>query len=244
MKSSNPMLRDDVFSKAYALDERPMTISGTMTKLMILSLIMMAGGGAVYYQFSLQHFDFVNMIMTSSLVISLIVAIVLAFKNEWAQFLAPIYAFFQGALLSGISCFFESYAPGIVMQAVAMTFFVVFAMAMLFKLGIIRATEKFKSIIFVATLAVFLFYLVAIILSLFNVAVPYFSSVSMVSIVVNVVFAIIAALNLIIDFDYIEKGASTPLPSLYEWYGAFCLLVTILWLYLEILRLLMRTRDR
>ncbi len=244
MKSSNPMLRDDVFSKAYALDERPMTISGTMTKLLILSLIMMAGGGAVYYQFSLQHFDFVNMIMTSSLIISLIVAIVLAFKNEWAQYLSPIYAFFQGALLSGISCFFESYAHGIVIQAVAMTFFVVFAMAMLFKLGIIRATEKFKSIIFVATLAVFLFYLVAIILSLFNVTVPYFSSVSTLSIVVNVVIAVIAALNLIIDFDYIERGAATPLPSLYEWYGAFALLVTILWLYLEILRLLMRTRDR
>ncbi len=244
MKSSNPMFKDDIFSKSYALSERTMTVSGTMTKLMILTLIMMAGAGAVYYQFSLQHLDFVNSIMTFSLVVSVILAFILAFKNDWTPLLAPVYAFFQGALLSGISCFFESYAPGIVMQAISITFFVVFTMAILFKLGVIRATEKFRSTLVLATISICVFYLTSILLSFFGVQVPYFTSISLFSIGVNAVIAVIAALNLILDFDYIEKGVAAPLPSVYEWYGAFGLLVTILWLYLEILRILLRSRQR
>lgn len=244
MKSTNPIFKDDIFSKSYEMLERPMTVSGTMTKLMILTLIMMAGASAVYYQFSLHHLDFVNSIMTFSVIVGIILAIVLSFKNDWAPFLAPVYAFFQGALLSGISCFFESYAPGIVMQAVSITFFVVFTMVFLFKLRIIKATERFRSTLVLATFSIFIFYLVAIILSFFGVEVPYFTSVSLLSIGINAVIAVIAALNLILDFDYIERGAATPLPSLYEWYGAFGLLVTILWLYLEILRLLLKLKER
>ncbi len=244
MKSSNPIFRDNVLEKAYSLSERPMTVSGTMNKLLVLSLIMMASASAVIYQFSLQHFDFVNMLMVVGLVVSLVLSFIIVFKQNTAPYLAPIYAFAQGALLSGISCLFEAAAPGIVIQAISMTLIVVFSMAILFKIGAITATEKFKSTILIATVAIAIFYLIAIVLSFMNIGIPYFTSTSSLAIIVNVVIAIIAALNLIIDFDFIQKGVASALPSQYEWYGAFGLLVTILWLYLEILRLLMRLRDR
>ncbi len=244
MKSSNPIFRDKVLENAYALSERPMTVSGTMNKLLVLSLAMIASAAAVFYQFSLQRFDFVNTLMIVGLIVSIVLSFIIAFKQDTAPYLAPIYAFAQGALLSGISCFFEAAAPGIVIQAISMTLIVVFSMAILFKIGAITATEKFKSTILIATVAIAIFYLISIILSFMNIGIPYFTSTSSIAIIVNVVIAIIAALNLIIDFDFIQKGVASALPSQYEWYGAFGLLVTILWLYLEILRLLMRLRDR
>ncbi len=244
MKSSNPLLRDSILEQTYALTERPMTIGGTMNKLMILSLIMICAAAAVYYQFSLKHFDFVNMLMIGGIIVGFISVILIAFKQNWTPYIAPVYAFSQGAVLSGISCFFEASLPGIVIQAISMTFLVVFVMALLYKAGAIKATQKFRSILLVATASIFVFYLVSFILMLFHVNIPYFYSNSPLAIGVNVVIAIIAALNLIIDFDFIEKGVQTPLPSVYEWYGAFGLLVTIVWLYIEILRLLSRLRDR
>ncbi len=244
MKSSNPIFKDSIYSQSYAITERPMTVAGTMNKLLILSLVMILGAGAVYYQFSLGHIDFVNMLITGGIIAGLIFAIIIAFNQKSTPYLAPLYAFAQGAALSGISCLFEASFPGIVVQAISMTFLAVFAMAVLYRAGLIRATEKFRAVIFTATVAIFIFYLISFVLSFFNVNVPYFYVNSPLNIGINIAIAIIAALNLIIDFDFIEKGVRTPLPSLYEWYGAFGLLVTILWLYIEILRLLARTRSR
>lgn len=244
MRSSNPMFRDGIYEKAYALTEKPMTVTGTMNKLLILSLVMIAAAAAVYYQFSLGRIDFVNMLMIIGAVVGFISVLVVAFKPDTTPFLAPIYAFSQGAVISGISCFFEKMYDGIVMQAISLTFIVVFTMALLYRAGLIKATEKFKSIIFTATLSIFIFYLVSFVLFFFHVPVAYFTSTSPVAIGLNVIIAIIAALNLIIDFDFIERGVRTPLPSVFEWYGAFGLLVTILWLYVEILRLLARLRER
>ena len=244
MRSSNPILNDRVLEQAYPVTELPMTVAGTMNKLFLLALIMLAGAGAVVYQFFLQHYDYVNIIMLTGIIVGFVCAIVLAFKNNLTKYLAPIYAFSQGAVLAGISCFFEAEMPGIVIQAVTLTFLTVLLMAVLFRLGLIKATEKFKSVIIIATMSIFVFYLVGFIVSLFHVNFPYFYSTSNISIVINVAIAVIAALNLIIDFDFIEKGVNAPLPSSYEWYGAFGLLVTILWLYIEILRLLARTRRR
>ncbi len=244
MKSSNPILSDRVLENAYSVYDKPMTVSGTLNKLLFLSLCMIASAAAVFYQFSLQHLDFVNTIMIVGLIVGLVCALVIAFKNKATPYLAPVYAFAQGALLSGISCFFEASFPGIVVQAVAITLVSVFVMAILYKSGIIKATEKFRAVIFTATAAIAVFYFITIILSFFHVNIPYFSSSSNAAIVINVVIAVIAALNLILDFDFIERGVNAPLPSLYEWYGAFGLLVTVLWLYVEVLRLLARFRDR
>ena len=244
MKSSNPMLRDSIYEKAYALTEKPMTVAGTMNKLLILSLVMIIAAAAVYYQFSMGRYDYVQIMMTAGIIIGFILAIVISFKQDSAPYLAPLYAFSQGAFISGISCFFEKIYDGIVMQAISITFLVVFSMALLFKTGLIKATEKFRSVIFITTLTIAIFYIVSFILMLCGISIPYYTSTSPLAIAVNVVIAGIAALNLIIDFDFIERGVHAPLPSHFEWYGAFGLLVTVLWLYIEILRLLSRTRSR
>jgi uncharacterized YccA/Bax inhibitor family protein len=244
MRSSNPMLRKSILEETYALTDRPMTISGTMTKLLLLSLVMLCAAGAVYYQFSLGRLDFVNTMMTVGIVVSFIVGLIISFKKTTAPYLSPIYAFTQGAVISGVSCMFNTLYDGIVMQAISITFLVVFVMALLFKFGVLRATEKFKVTILVATASIAVFYLVSFILMLCNINVPYFTSTSPVAILVNFVIACVAALNLIIDFDFIESGSRSNLPSYFEWYGAFGLLVTILWLYIEILRLLARSSKK
>lgn len=244
MRSSNPILRDSVYENAYALTERPMTVAGTMNKLLILTVVMLLAAVAVYYQFSLHHFDYVMLMVKGGAIVGLITAIIIAFKTNTAPYLSPVYAFAQGAAISGISCFFESAMPGIVIQAMSLTFIVVLAMAILFRTGLVKATERFKAVILTATFAIAIFYIISLVLMLFNVNIPYFTSTSPLAIGINIAIAIIAALNLVIDFDFIEKGARTPLPSVFEWYGAFGLLVTILWLYIEILRLLSRLRNR
>ena len=244
MRSSNPILRDSVLQRSYAITERPMTIGGTMNKLLLLSSILLVAAAAVYYQFSLEHFDYVSILCTAGCIISLVLILIMAFKPTTTPYLSPIYAFAQGAVISGMSCFLEMQFQGIVIQAATMTMLVVFSMALLYKFGLIRATEKFKAIIGAATLAIFVFYIISFILMLCNVNIPYFTSNSTLSIVVNVAIAVIAALNLIIDFDFIERGVRTPMPAVMEWYGAFGLLVTIIWLYVEILRILSRVRSR
>ena len=244
MKSTNPIFRDSVFSEAYALTERPMTVAGTMNKLLLLSVIMLVAAAAVLYQFSMQHYDYVQILFIAGCIVGLISAIVIAFNKKATPYLAPVYAFSQGAAVSAMSCFFEAMYSGIVVQAVSITFFAVLTMGILYKSRIIQATDKLRSILMTAGIAVFAFYLVSFVLSLFNVNVAYFTSSSPLAIVVNIVIALVAAFYLILDFDFIEKGVNAPLPAHYEWYGAFGLLVTILWLYVEILRLLARLRDR
>ncbi len=244
MKSTNPIFNESVYEQAYALTEKPMTVAGTMNKLLILSLIMMISAAAVYYQFSMGRYDFVNILIWIGLIVGLVLGIAIPFMKDKSQYLAPIYAFAEGALISGISCFFEKMYEGIVTQAISVTFLVVFSMAILYRTGIIKATQKFRAVILTATLAIGIFYLISIVLLLFKVNVPYFYNNSTLAITVNIVIALIAALNLIIDFDNIDKGVNAHLPSYFEWYCSFGLLVTIVWLYIEILRLLARTRSR
>lgn len=240
MKSTNPMFRNNIYEQAYSLTERPMTVSGAVNKLLLLSLIMLASVAGVYYQFSLGRFDFVISALIGGTIIGIIAAIVLAFKLDLAKYLAPVCALTQGAVISAMSCVFEALFPGIVIQAVSITFLVVLAMALLFKARIIRATETLKSTIAIGTLAIGLFYTVSIVLMLFRVNVPYFTATSPINIAINAIIAGFAAFNLIIDFDFIEQGEKRMLPSTFEWYGAFGLLLTILWLYIEILNLLAR----
>lgn len=245
MRSSNPILRDSVLESVHALTERPMSVGGTLNKLMLLSFIMLVSAGAVFYQFSLQRFDMVSLISFVSVAAMFILAIVMAFAHKLTPYLAPIYAFAQGAAVSAISCFFEAQYPGIVMQAATITLCCVFVMAMLYKMKLITATERFKSVIIIASSTIFFFYAVSFVIMLFGVNIPYFTnSASPFNIFLNIVIAIIAALNLIIDFDFIEKGVNRLLPAQYEWYGAFGLLVTVVWLYVEILRLIARFNSR
>ena len=244
MKSSNPIFRDSVTENVYAINDKPMTVSGTMNKLLLLSVIMLISAGAVYYQFSLGHYDYVQIIWLVGMIVGIILSLIIAFKPTTAKMLSPVYAFCEGAFISAVSCFFEKAYEGIVTQAISVTFIVVFAMALLYKTGLIKATDKFRSIIVTATFAIMIFYLISLALSFFHVNIPYFTSTSGLAIAINIGIAIVAALNLILDFDFIERGTQSQLPSYFEWYGAFGLLVTIIWLYLEILKVLSRLRSR
>jgi uncharacterized YccA/Bax inhibitor family protein len=162
--------------------------------------------------------------------------------------LAPLYGLFEGLFIGAISAimnaaFAEKY-PGLIMQAVGLTFGVAISMFLLYNFRIIKATERFKSVIFTATLGIGIFYLLTMVLRLFGVNVSFMYDSSLLSIGISLFIVAIAALNLIMDFDMIEQGAERGAPKFMEWYGAFGLMVTLVWLYLEILRLLSKLGSR
>jgi uncharacterized YccA/Bax inhibitor family protein len=173
-----------------------------------------------------------------------VVAIITVFKRQWAGITGPIYAVLEGLFLGGISAFFEAQYPGIVVQAVSLTFAILFVLLFAYKTRIIKPTENFKLGVFAATGGVMMLYLVSFILNLFGVPVGYLHDNSLLSIGISVVIVIIASLNLVLDFDFIEQGAASSAPKYMEWYAAFGLMVTLIWLYIEILRLLSKIASR
>ncbi|MDD3236976.1 MAG: Bax inhibitor-1/YccA family protein [Candidatus Gastranaerophilales bacterium] len=244
MENKNPVFSQGVVGDVQSIEGAPMTVSGTMNKLILCMFIMIASGAAVWQQFTLGYMDKVNMLMMAGLVIGLISGFAIIFKRDWAPVLTPVYAFAEGALLGGLSSILEAQFKGIVVQAVALTFMAVLAMAILFKANIIRATEKFRSAIITATFAIAILYFISIIAGFFHIQIPAIYSSSPIGIAFSVIVCAIAAFNLILDFDFVEQGVRQMLPKNYEWYGAFGLMVTIVWLYVEILRLLSKLRDR
>ena len=244
MRTTNPLQRESVYNSVYDSEQGVMTISGTAGKLLLLSAIMLIGAYFTFYQFRLGHTDYVNGLMIGGIAIGFILAIIMSFKPKTTPYLSPVYALTQGAYVAGISCIFEQMFKGIVIQAVSLTLLTVLVMAFLFVTGIIKATEKMRSILFAATITIGLFYLISFVLMFFNISVPYFTQNTPLNIGINVVIAGIAALYLILDFDFIQKGVERGAPAFFEWYGAFSLLVTVVWLYIELLRLLSRLKDR
>jgi len=250
-KSGNPALNEKTFQQSVVVNQSEvMTERGTLNKFFLLFLLVMGTASITWNAFS-QGKD-VTSWMWIGVIGGFITAIVLTFKPVWATFLAPIYALFEGAFIGGISAVYDfafkgaatGATGGIVMQAVGLTFAVVIAMFALYRFRIIKATEKFKSVIVIATVGIAVFYLLAIVLRMFNVDMPLIHSSGTLGIVFSLVVVGIAALNLILDFDRIEEGAAMGAPKYMEWYGAFGLLVTIVWLYLEILRLLAKLNSR
>ena len=178
----------------------------------------------------------------------LIIALIITFKKEWSPTLSLGYALCEGLFLGAISAVFD-YAfrdtyPGIIMQAVLLTFGTAGAMFALYHFGILRATNTFKKVVITATAAVMFFYLISIVLRLFGIQMPYLHDNGVIGIGISLVIVTIAALNLILDFDMIENGAASGAPKYFEWFCAFGLMVTIVWLYLEILRLLSKLASR
>jgi uncharacterized YccA/Bax inhibitor family protein len=172
------------------------------------------------------------------------VAMVTTFKPVWAPYTTPLYAALEGLALGGISYVFEQMYPGIVAQAVFLTFGTLGALLFAYRSGIIRATENFKLGVFAATGGIGLVYLLSFVLGFFGISVPLIHSSGTFGILFSVFVVVIAALNLVLDFDFIEQGAERGAPKYMEWYGAFGLLVTLVWLYLEILRLLAKLQSR
>jgi uncharacterized YccA/Bax inhibitor family protein len=249
-KSGNPTLSEKTFQQSIVVNESEvMTESGTLNKFFLLFLLVMGTASFTWSAYG-QGKDVTPWILVGAIG-GLIVAIVLAFKPVWASFLAPVYALMEGAFVGGISATYNfafkgvaTAGGGIVMQAVGLTFAVVIAMFLLYKFRVIKATEKLKSVIITATVGIAIFYLLSMVLRMFHIDMPLIHSSGTMGIIFSLVVVGVAALNLILDFDMIENGVAIGAPKYMEWYGAFGLLVTIVWLYLEILRLLAKLNSR
>lgn len=244
-KSGNPAM--NVFQNTITLPGAGvMTERGTLNKFFMLFLLVMASASLTWKAF----YDGVNVMpwMMGSAILGFIVALVVIFKNQWAAYLTPVYALLEGVFLGAISATynnaFAKSAPGIVTQAVLLTFGTVIAMYLLYRFRVIKVTERLRSIIFTATAGIAIFYLLAMVLRLFHIDIAFLHEGSLLGIGFSLVVVVIAAMNLLLDFDMIEKGVAAGAPKYMEWYGAFGLLVTIVWLYLEILRLLAKLADR
>lgn len=245
MRTANPALRDDIFSgMGYGSSlSNTMTVQGTVNKTGILLACTLV---AAFYTWSLFFSGSAAAVqgwMMGGMIIGLITAMVTIFKQTWAPYTAPVYALAEGFFLGGVSAFFEQSYPGIAMQAIGLTFGVMGCLLMLYKSGVIQVTEKFRMGVFAATGAIALVYLVSFVLSFFSISVPLIHSSGIGGIIFSLVVVGVAALNLVLDFDFIERGEARGAPKYMEWYAAFGLMVTLIWLYLELLRLLAKMRD-
>jgi uncharacterized YccA/Bax inhibitor family protein len=244
MRTSNPVFNPNTFSArpvgvGYG---EAMTVNGTINRAGILLLLALVAALFTWNQVANGQ-ESGGYVMIGALG-GFVVALVTTFKAQWAGVTAPIYAVLEGLFLGGVSAMVNMAYPGIAIQAVALTFGVFFCMLLLYRSGVIRATEKFKIGVFAATGAIALFYLITMVLGFFHIQFPLLYGSSPIGIGFSLVVVGIAALNLILDFDFIEQAAMRGAPKYMEWYGAFGLMVTLVWLYLEILRLLSKLRDR
>lgn len=250
-KSGNPTLTEKIFSTTVAdQQEGVMTARGAMNKFGFLFLMVIAGAGFTWHLFDQGKEQLMMPLMFTGMIGGLVVALVITFKRSWSGYLAPLYGLLEGLFLGAISAIlnaaFAQKYPGIIMHAVGLTLGVGIAMFLLYNFRIIKATERFKSVVMTATMGIAVFYLIMWVLRLFGVQmeVMSFNNGSLLGIGISLFVVVIAALNLIIDFDMIEKGAEMGAPKYMEWYCAFGLMVTIVWLYIEMLKLLSRLSSR
>lgn len=250
-KSGNPTLTEKMFDKSMGMGvsmQGTMTIRGAINKFGFMMLMLIAGAVYNWHLFEQLKQNTMSVLMMVGVIGGLIAALAISFKPNWAPVLAPLYALLEGLFIGGISAimnaaFAKSY-PGLIMQAVGLTFGTAIAIFLLYNFRIINATERFKSVIFAATLGIGIFYLLTMILGFFGVNVSFMHDSSMLSIGISLFVVAIAALNLILDFDMIEQGAERGAPKFMEWYGAFGLMVTLVWLYIEMLKLLSKLSSR
>lgn len=250
MDTSNPVFGQNTFANVGRLRSGAvMTVNGAVNKTAILLLLLViaaaytwniaaasigasqAGAAAIPW-------------MLGGALGGFVVALVTVFKQEWSPVTAPIYAILEGLFLGAISAFFQAQYQGLVAQAILLTLAVLLCMLALYRTGIIQVTDKFRMGVVAATAGIFLFYLATWVISFFGVRMPFLYNSSLIGIAISVVVVIIAALNLVLDFDFIDRGAQMQAPQYMEWYAAFGLMVTLIWLYLEILRLLSRLNRR
>ena len=237
LESNNPVLKEKTFQEAsQTAYGEAMTLNGTITKMGFLLALVLAAAVFSWGKFA-SGFNIMPFVWGGAIG-GLVIALIISFKKEWAGYLAPAYAIAEGLFLGAISAVYGSLYDGIVLQAVGLTIGVFIGMLILYRARIIRATERFKSIMFTAVAGIAIFYLIAFVLRMFNIDIPFLHEGSMLGIGFSIVVTAVAALMLIIDFDMIENGVAQGAPKYFEWYASFALLVTLVWLYLEILRLL------
>jgi uncharacterized YccA/Bax inhibitor family protein len=248
--SSNPAMKESIFEKV-ALVESPsgtMTVKGSVIKtFLLIAMTILAASYTWYTVFNANNPNAVTPWLWGGLISGLVLALIICFAPKTSPYLAPLYAAAEGFALGAISAFFEAgfaeTMPGIVLTAVSITLLTALVMLFCYQTRLIKVTNKLRSVIMIATISIGVFYLVIIILNLFKVE-TFYHSPSLLSIGISAVIVVVAALNLLLDFDFIEKGSQMGAPKYMEWYGAFGLLVTLVWLYLEILRLLSKIASR
>ena len=244
---ANPALNDKTISKfdreAYGIDSTAgaMTVSGTINKAGLLFVILLVGAfvGWGYADQPVGQLAFLG-----SMIAALVLSLVIIFKNTTAPTLAPFYALFEGVFLGGISAMFSRAYPGIAANAATLTILVMFLMLGLYHFKILQATPRFQKIVIMSTMAIGLLYLVDLIAGMMSHPMPMIHETGMVGIGFSVVVVGIAAMNLILDFDMVERAARARAPKYFEWYSAFALMLTLVWLYFEILRLLSKLNKR
>jgi uncharacterized YccA/Bax inhibitor family protein len=246
MATANPAMNPAVYLRAgHAYSAMSvMTLQGTAIKTALLMAILLVTAAYTWSQSVAGSNTLTYGLLIAGALGGFITALLTVFIPRVSPFTAPIYAALQGLVLGAVSAAFETAYPGVVIQAVGLSVGVLAVMLFVYGTGIIRATEKFKIGLIAATGAICLVYLVDIVASWFGTRLPFIHQSGLVGIGFSLVVVVIAALNLILDFDFIEQGVKRQAPKYMEWYGGFSLLVTLVWMYLEILRLLAKLRDR
>jgi uncharacterized YccA/Bax inhibitor family protein len=252
MKTSNPALGDKTFRNLNggqygglvdAADR--MTLSGTVNKTALLLICALATASWTWHQF-LQSNDpqDVMVLMVVGMIGGLIFGLVTSFKKEWAPVTAPIYALLEGLMLGGLSALLDSRYHGIGIEAVSLTFGTLFVLLMAYRSGLIKVTAKFRLGVVAATGGIFFFYLAQMLLGFAGIRFASINGSGLMGIGFSLIVVAVAALNLVLDFDFIEQGVQMGAPKYMEWYGAFGIMVTLVWLYIEILRLLAKMQRR
>ena len=253
MRSGNPVLKDDTFldlgsGTVVRGDAGTMTLNGTVNKTAFLLVLTLAGALFSWSQFSAAmaagNPGAIMPYVWGGAIGGFIVALITVFKKTWSPVTAPLYAGLEGLFLGAISAMFELRYPGIVTQAVLATFGTLAALLMAYRSGLIKATENFKLGVVAATGGILVLYLVNIVMGFFGNSIGFIHESGTIGILFSAFVVVIAALNLVLDFDFIEQGVERGAPKFMEWYAAFGLLVTLVWLYLEILRLLSKLQSR
>ncbi|HKV25160.1 MAG TPA: Bax inhibitor-1/YccA family protein [Candidatus Acidoferrum sp.] len=243
-RTSNPALKESAFKGQVAIGEA-MTMQGTVNKTGLLLLFLVI---AAAWTWGLSHSNQPEAAlpwMMGGLIGGLVVAVVTIFKQTWAPLTAPVYALLEGLVLGGISAYFDKAYHGIALEAVGLTLGTLFVMLLAYKSGLVRATRSFKLGVIAATGGILVFYVAEMVLSFFfHFQFTAINGSGFWGIAFSLFVVVIAALNLVLDFDMIETGVRGGAPKFMEWYGAFALMVTLVWLYLEILRLLAKANRR
>ena len=251
MRSSNPALSDKIFD-SYTMpqsEQDVMTINGVVNKCVIMMILLIIPATYVWKAFfgaetPQMGMDIASKFLLIGVIGSLILALITIFKKRWSPITAPAYAAVEGLAIGGISAIMEAQFPGIVVQATALTFGTLFALLMAYRSGLIKVTDNFRLGVVAATGGIFLIYIVSFVLGFFSSGIPYIHESGLIGIGFSLFVVVIASLNLVLDFDFIERGAERGAEKFMEWYAAFGLIITLVWLYIEILRLLSKLRSR
>ena len=245
-RSGNPTLRNSTFKNEGATADQVMTLQGTVNKTGILLVLVVIGATYTWNLFFQDGNPAAVMpIAIGGAIGGLVFALITMFKKEWAGVTAPVYAVLEGLFLGGISAIFEAQFPGIVIQATGLTLGTLASLLLLYKLGIIKPTENFRLMVVSATMGIGVLYLISFVMNMFGSGgIGFIHSNGLFGIGFSLFVVAIAALNLVLDFDFIEQGSEQGAPKYMEWFGAFASMVTLIWLYLEMLRLLSKLRSR